>query len=143
MRLPIHLQREIARLHFYATSQSNRNIARAVGVSANTLREMRRILKCNRTPAADLLSLDDDAWCSALGTANKSVAQRKKAPDWDWVHTEMRRPDATLEQLWREWRAQCPEGIAYSQFTIVFFSTGYLDVSVLRVSILSDFRPST
>ena len=117
MRLPIHLQREIARLHFYDTSQSNRAIARSVGVSANTVREMRRILRKSDTFGADLHSLDDDAWYAVLGTGNKSIAQRKRAPYWDWVHAEMQRPDATLEQLWREWRSQCPEGIAYSQFT--------------------------
>ena len=117
MRLPIHLQREIARLHFYDTSQSNRAIGRAVGVSANTVRAMRGILENHRAPVADLLALDDDTWCATLGTANKSIAQRKEAPDWEWVHAEMQRPDATLEQLWHEWRAQCPEGIAYSQFT--------------------------
>lgn len=54
MRLPIHLQREIARLHFYDTSQSNRAIARSVGVSANTVREMRRILRKSDTFGADL-----------------------------------------------------------------------------------------
>lgn len=117
MRLPIHLQREIARLHFYDTSQSNRAIGRAVGVSANTVRAMRRILENHRAPVADLQALDDDAWCATLGTANKTIAQRKEAPDWELVHAEMQRPDATLEQLWREWRAQCPKGIAYSQFT--------------------------
>lgn len=117
MRLPIHLQREIARLHFYDTSQSNRTIGSAVGVSANTVRAMRGILENQRAPVADLLALDDDAWCAVLGTANKTIAQRKEAPDWAWVHAEMQRPDATLEQLWREWRAQCPTGIAYSQFT--------------------------
>jgi transposase len=117
MRLPIHLQREIARLHFYDTSQSNRAIARSVGVAANTVRELRRLVRQCDTVGADLLSLDDEAWCATLGTTNKSVAQRKKAPEWDWVHGEMQRPDATLEQLWREWREKCPEGIAYSQFT--------------------------
>ena len=83
MRLPIHLQREIARLHFYDTSQSNRAIARSVGVSANTVREMRRILRKSDTFGADLHSLDDDAWYAVLGTGNKSIAQRKRAPDWD------------------------------------------------------------
>jgi len=117
MRLPIHLQREIARLHYYDTSQSNRAIGRALGVSANTVRSMRHVLESHRAPVADLLSLDDDAWCALLGTGDKTVAQRKEAPDWTWVHAEMQRPDATLEQLWREWRAQCPTGIGYSQFT--------------------------
>jgi transposase len=32
----------------------------------------------------------------------------------------MQRPDATLEQIWREWREQVPEGVGHTQFT-----TGY------------------
>lgn len=117
MRLPVHLQREIARLHYYDTSQSNRAIGRALGLSANTVRAMRHILDTHRVPWTDLQSVDDDAWCAALGTGDKTIARRKEAPDWTWVHAELQRPDATLEQLWQEWRAQCPTGIAYSQFT--------------------------
>lgn len=117
MRLPVHLQREIARLHYYDTSQSNRAIGRALGLSANTVRSMRHALKNHRAPWADLQSLDDDAWCAALGTGDHTIAKRKESPDWASVHAEMQRPDATLEQLWQEWRAQCPTGIGYSQFT--------------------------
>jgi len=41
MRLPIHLQREIVRLHFQDTDRANREIARSVGVSPNTVAEVR------------------------------------------------------------------------------------------------------
>lgn len=117
MRLPVHLQREIARLHYYDSSQSNRAIGRTLGIAPNTVGTMRAaLLDCPR-PWYELASLDDDVWCQALGTDNRSIAQRKKAPDWDWVHREMQRNDATLEQLWREWREHCPDGIGYSQFT--------------------------
>lgn len=117
MRLPIHLQREVARLHFYDPSQSSRAIARASGLSPNTVRSMRRALVKTSLAWDHLQSLDDDAWRAALGTEDHSVAQRKQAPDWEWVHGEMQRADATLEQLWREWRQHCPGGVAYSQFT--------------------------
>ncbi len=117
MRLPIHLQREIARLHFHDSSQSNRAIARSCGAAPNTVRSMRRAIRSSPLSWAELHTLDDVAWCSALQTDNRSIAKRKGAPDWNWVREEMQRPDATLEQLWREWRGQCPEGIAYSQFT--------------------------
>jgi transposase len=117
MRLPIHLQREIARLHFYDPTQSNRAMARASGLSPNTVRSMRRALAKTALPWSHLQALDDDAWRTALGNEDHSVAQRKQAPDWEWVHAEMQRADATLEQLWREWRQHCPGGVAYSQFT--------------------------
>ncbi len=117
MRLPVHLQREIVRLHYYDTSQSNRAIARALGLAPNTVRAMRHLLEKNDRPWAELEAADDDIWCQWLGTNDHSIAKRKEAPDWEWVHSEMQRPDATLEQLWREWRAVCPSGIGYSQFT--------------------------
>lgn len=117
MRLPVHLQREIARLHYYDSSQSNRAIGRILGVAPNTVGTMRTILQQSSLPWTEITFLDDDEWCKALGTGNRSIAQRKMAPDWDLVHSEMQRDDATLEQLWREWREHCPEGIGYSQFT--------------------------
>jgi transposase len=116
MRLPVHLQREIARLHFYDPSQSSRALARACGLSPNTVQSMRGVLQTIAKPWPELQSLDDDAWRVALGTEDRSIAQFKPAPDWDSVHAEMQRPDATLERLWREWRESCPAGIGYSQF---------------------------
>jgi len=119
LRLPIHLQREIARLHFYDVKQSSRAIGRAVGVSTNSVITLRSLLTTRDIPT-DLFDLDDDAWTAALGNEDKGVAQRKEAPDWNWVYEQMQRPDATLEALWQEWRAVCPAGIGYSQFTESF-----------------------
>ena len=116
MRLPIHLQREIARLHFYDPKQSSRAISRAVSVSTNSVLMLRSLLTTRDIPQ-NLFDLDDDAWTAALGNEDKGVAQRKDAPDWNWVYEQMQRPDSTLEALWQEWRAVCPEGIGYSQFT--------------------------
>lgn len=116
MRLPINLQREIARLHFHDPKQSNRAIARCVGVSPNSVIALRALLTTKILPRS-LLALDDDAWTAALGNEDRGVARRKEAPNWSWVHEQMQRQDATLEALWREWRSVCPEGIGYSQFT--------------------------
>jgi len=116
LRLPINLQREIARLHFYEPKQSSRSIGRSVGVSTNSVISVRSLLTTQDLPQ-NLFDLDDAAWTAALGNEDKGVAQRKEAPDWHWVHEQLLRPDATLEALWREWRSVCPEGIGYSQFT--------------------------
>jgi len=117
MRLPIHLQRDIARLHYYCITQSDRAIARALGLSAHPVGVLRKALKNCPLAWNELSQLDDVAWLRELGTGNCSIAQRKEAPDWNWVHQEMQRADATLEQLWREWREKSPHGIGYSQFT--------------------------
>jgi transposase len=116
LRLPIHAQREVARLHFYDPNQSSRAIGRIAGVSTNSVIALRSLLATRDIPQ-NLFDLDDDAWTAALGNEDKGVAQRKEAPDWNWVYEQMQRPDATLEALWREWREVCPDGIGYSQFT--------------------------
>lgn len=116
MRLPIHLQREIARLHFYAP-QSSRIIAQMLGLSSNTVAKMRKRLAASGKPWGELQGLDDDQWQQALGTTDRTIAQRKTAPDWTLIHEEMQRPHATREALWREWKEAHPDGIMYSQFT--------------------------
>jgi transposase len=116
MRVAVHLQREVARLHFYDTTQSDRAIGRVLGLHGTTVGSLRAKLQSCRLDWTALKALDDDAWMSELDTKDRSVAQRKKFPDWEFVHAEMQRADATLEQLWREWRELEPNGIGYSQF---------------------------
>lgn len=116
MRLLIHLQREIARMHFYNSSLSDRGIARALGISARPVQTLRRAIRQVSTSWAELSELDDLAWQAKLGTKDRTIAQRKPSPDWEWVHQEMQREDATLERLWREWKEDNPDGIKYTQF---------------------------
>ncbi|CAN7215743.1 IS21 family transposase [Acidovorax sp. LjRoot66] len=118
MRIAIHMQREIARLHYYDTGNSDRAIAGIVGISPSTIGTFRRMLRKQAHEWSAIEPLDDDQWRDTLGTHNRSIAQRKPLPDWQWVHAEMQRPDATMEQLWREWRETCPEGVAYTQFAV-------------------------
>ncbi len=116
MRIPMHLQREIARLHFHTPEQSSRAIGRATGVSPNTVARIIDAIKSSNKSSEELTNLDDDAWHEAL-TGRERVRPQKERPDWGDIHREMLRPEATREQLWREWRENHPDGIGYSQFT--------------------------
>lgn len=118
MRLAVHLQREIARLHYYDANASNRTIGDSLKLSPTTAGKFRNRLRAQPLSWADLSVMDDAQWISALGTENRSIAVRKPLPDWSEIHAEMQRPDATLEVLWREWREGCPEGVAYTQFAV-------------------------
>jgi transposase len=139
MRLPVHLQREIARLHFYDPRQSSRTLANIVNVSAGTVLAMRRRLLTVRRTWEELQHLDDAAWQVALGTLDRTIAVRKPAPDWEWVASEMQRPDATMEQLWREWREARPDGIGYTQFAAGYrMWTKQRHVTMRRVHIAGD-----
>ena len=123
MRLPVHLQRDIARQHFYDPTLSHRAISRTTGQHHDTIRKFRLKVDATDLTWQELSQMDDDAWQAALGTQNRSVAKLKSQPDYEWVHAEMRRPDATLERLWREWRETTPNGIGYSQFATCLLYT--------------------
>jgi len=116
MRLPVYLQREIARMHFYDPYQSNRAIGRSLSISHNTVGQLRKILNALRKDWASLKNLDDAEWATLLGTQDKRTRERKPRPSWDWVDQEMSRPDATREQVWMEFRGDQPNGIGRSQF---------------------------
>lgn len=120
MKLEIHHQREIARLHFQDPNRFNREIARSTGISPNTVAAMRAYLQQSSKTWEELEPLSHDEWTAILKNADRSIAKKKPVPDWQLVHDEMQRPDATVEQLWLEFRESCPEGVAYTQF-----STGY------------------
>ena len=120
MRLPVHLQRDIARQHFYDPTLAHRAISRTTGTHHDTIRKFRQQVDASGLSWQELSPLDDDAWRAALGTQDRSIAQLKTHPDCEWIHNEMRRPDATLERLWREWRETTPEGVGYSQFAMLY-----------------------
>jgi transposase len=115
MRISVNQQREIARLHFHQP-QSSRAISRVTGICANSVGELRKRILASGKNWRDIANLDDDQWELALGTRNRSVAQRKVSPDWGWVHEQMQLEDATREQIWQEWREEYPDGIGQSQF---------------------------
>ncbi|TQK01322.1 transposase [Herbaspirillum sp. SJZ130] len=117
MRLEIYLQREIARLHFYELSSSDRTIADTVGISPTTVGVLRNKLRATTLNWSDIQDLDDAQWRTLIGTHDRSVAAPKPAPNWEWVHQEMQAEDATLEHIWQEWRESEPTGIGYTQFT--------------------------
>jgi len=134
MRLSIHLQRDVARLHFHDISGSDRSIADQLGISPSTVGVLRKALVKSETDWATLQTLDDHRWRNTLGTHNRSIAVNKPAPDWDWIHEEMQREDATLEGLWQAWRETCPDGIGYSQFTTSYRRfTKQLNIVMRRV----------
>jgi len=116
MRLDIHSQREIARLRHYDSRLSNARVAKAVGASPTTVGIM--IKKVDACPASwEMLAvLDDNDFRKLLNTSDRSVAQTKLHPDWEWVHEQMQLPDATLSELWKDWREANPGGIGQSRF---------------------------
>ena len=77
--------------------------------------------------------LDDRALEERLyGRAAPPPTDERPVPDWALVHRELRRKSVTLQLLWTEYRAGCPDGFGYTWFTEHYRAwAGRLDV-VLR-----------
>jgi transposase len=120
MRLPVHRQRDVARLHFYDPEASSRALASSVDLAPNTVEFLRKKLRAVDLTWQELEQLDDDEWQDKLETKDKSIAKGKEVPNFVWVHEQMRAPDATQELVWQEWRKDVPDGIGYTSFTTAY-----------------------
>src|SRR6516225_283503 len=115
-RLPMRKLREVLRLK-YEHQLPQRAIARACGIGNGTV-----TLYLQRAAAAGLRwplpnEWDDAALEGRLFQRPAGVAGRERhLPDWLTLHQELKKPGVTLMLLWHEYRAQQPDGYAYSQF---------------------------
>ena len=133
MRVPVHEQREILQRFQQQPNESNRSVGRALGRSANTIQSLRDAIRKSGLAPEALFHLDDRQWTAALGNDDRSIAQRKTAPDWEVIREQMEEKNATLHQLWMEFRELHPGGIGYTQFTSCYaLFTSKLDVVLRR-----------
>jgi transposase len=108
--------RELLRLK-YEAGLSHRAIAQACAMGLGTVTTY-----LQRATAAGVswpLPEDlDDAGLEARLFARPAVppARDRVVPEWSQLHLELKKPGVTLSLLWVEYRAQHPEGYAYSQF---------------------------
>ena len=98
-----------------------RTIAQSVGVGHTPVGEYLR-----RTAVIGITwpippEVDDAELERRLFTARGFYAAPTRAlPDWNHVHTELRRRGVTLLLLWEEYRAEHPEGYGYSRFCSLY-----------------------
>jgi transposase len=108
--------RDVLRLK-YENHLPQRAIAQACGVGLGTITAY-----LHRAQAAGLTwplppDLDDAALEARLFTRPAAPpASARALPDWSALHQELKKPGVTLMLLWQEYRAQDPQGYAYSQF---------------------------
>lgn len=101
----------------FERSQSNRNIAVALGVSPSTVYEVLSRFKAASLswPLPDTLSPEqlEKMLFPARGTPVTGLI----APDWLYIDTELRRQGVTRQLLWMEYSAETGEmALGYSQF---------------------------
>ena len=116
-RLPMRKIRDVLRLR--AAGMSSRNIALSLSIGATTVVDF-----LQRARAAEVCwPLPEDMTDEALevrlfpaSTALAEIKARRPQPDWRTIHRELRRKGVTLQLLWEEHRAACPDGYGYSRF---------------------------
>jgi transposase len=105
--------REILRLKLDA-GPSNRQVARAIGVSCSTVAETVARLKAAGLSWPLPEELSEAALERRLYRRKGEVASDTREPDWERVHAELSRKHVTLTLLWSEYKRAHPDGYQYS-----------------------------
>jgi len=132
-RVAMRKIREVLRLTF-GEGLSRRQVGASAGVPVTTVSDYvgRAIAAGVGWPLPE--SLDDAGLEALLYPPARPKGDPRPAPDWGYVHKELRRKSVTLQLLWLEYREAHPDGYGYSQFCNLYRSwRGGVDV-VMRQS---------
>jgi transposase len=119
-RISVRKIQEVLRLK-WESGLSNRAIASSCSISPTTVSEYVR-----RADAAGLRwpvpeTLDEDQLYLLLFPRPAPSSEREiPEPDWQFMHTELRRKGVTRRLLWLEYRAAHPDGYGYSRFCEIY-----------------------
>ena len=110
----MHKIREILQLDHEGLSQ--REIAASMAIPKTTVGDyLRRARVAGVTwPLDD--EVDDEVLTDTLFGARPTPGADRPLPDFAHVHRELRKKGVTLLLLWHEYRAEHPDGYAYTQF---------------------------
>ena len=106
--------REIIRLQ--SLGIGIRATAQSCNCSRNTVREVLRTAELQGLSWPLPADMDDTQLMKAIYPSVSMPSSRKPEPDYQYIHEELKRPHVNLRLLWTEFRAQHPDGLAYSQF---------------------------
>jgi len=133
--------REILRLKFGETKLDHRAIARAVGVSPSTVSDVALRFKASELEWPLPEELNDILLEQRLYASKRlGVTTQKVVPDWQFVHSELARPDMTRALVWTEYKAEHGErGFEYSRFCEGYAQwSGKLNLSMRQVHTLGE-----
>jgi transposase len=93
-------------------------IAKAVGISRNTVKKYLRLIEVKQLNCQDLLQLDDMALDALLEDPDSQEEARYQllVPLFPYIETELGRTGVTRWVLWGEYKQQHAGGYSYSQF---------------------------
>jgi transposase len=97
-------------------NRTNRDIARSLNLSASTISDYISRAKTIGLgwPLPEKLTEQD--LYNKLFLPTNSNTRCRPLPNWETIHSELRKKGITLQLLWREYREQYPNGVGYSMF---------------------------
>jgi transposase len=107
--------REVLRLHF-ESGFNHREIARALGASPTTVGQYVRRMQRAGLSYPLPTTLSDDELEALLYPPPPRVEGQRPEPDWPTVRRELSHKGVTLDLLWNEYKAEHPDGYAYTWF---------------------------
>lgn len=108
--------REILRLGL-KYQLGDREISRSCGVSHVTVWAYLKQVKESGLSWTDVSPLDETQILKLVRGSHQSKPNRSiPEPDWEYIHTEMRKKNVTLQLLWEEYKEQYPDGYQSTQF---------------------------
>jgi len=115
-RLTMRKIQEVLRLK-WACGLSNRAIARSCSISHSTVKEYLERAKSAGVnwPLPEQLT-EEELFKQLFPEKAQAEAKLKAMPDWQQVHTELRKQSVTLKLLWSEYKEANPDGFQYSQY---------------------------
>jgi len=118
-RLSMRKIHEVLRLKF-EVELSDRKIARSCNIARSTVSEYLTRFERSKLSWPTASSLDERSLEQALfPPVATSVEVQRPLPDWQCIHTDLKRKKkthVTLFLLWQEYRVQYPSGYQYSHF---------------------------
>jgi transposase len=114
-KLTMRKIREVLRLHF-ESGFNHREIARALGASPTTVGQYVRRMQSAGLSYPLPTTLSDDELEALLYPPPPRVEGQRPEPDWPTVRRELSRKGVTLDLLWNEYKAEHPDGYAYTWF---------------------------
>jgi transposase len=118
-RLSMRKIKEIIRLRF-EKNLSQQSIAYSLLLPKSTVGDCLSRLKSLGLNWSEALIFSEEELETALYPGVPKDKKEVIAPDWSYVHQELRRKGVTLQLLWEEHKASYPGGHSYSQFCYLY-----------------------
>lgn len=99
---------EVFRQH--EQGRSNREIGRSLNISAATVSNYLYRARVAGLTLAQALILSEQQLYERLFLPSESNSAMRVLPDWECIHSELRKKGMTLMLLWREYSESHPDG---------------------------------